>query len=78
MKAPRFAIIGCGLIGAKRFASLPPGAVTVVYDVDRERAERLAAGCADCRQQRSAGQQEAGAASAALTPAHGSGSALFR
>jgi predicted dehydrogenase len=39
------ALIGCGLIGARRAASLPPGAqLTSVFDLDRSRAETLAAG----------------------------------
>lgn len=38
------AVIGCGLIGRKRVAALPPGVVVrVVADLDRSRAESLAA-----------------------------------
>lgn len=44
---PRFAIIGCGLIGRKRLASLKPGQFNLAFDLDRSRAESLvqAAGC---------------------------------
>ncbi len=38
---PRFAIIGCGLIGRKRLASLPPGRLAVACDLDLSRAEAL-------------------------------------
>lgn len=38
------AIIGCGLVGAKRLAALPDDArVVALFDVDRSRAEQLAA-----------------------------------
>lgn len=37
------AIVGCGLIGAKRAASLPPGMLQIVCDLDAERAAALAA-----------------------------------
>ncbi len=37
----RFAIIGCGLIGKKRLASLRPGQFAVACDLDRARAELL-------------------------------------
>ncbi len=37
------AIVGCGLIGAKRAASLPPGMLRIVCDLDAERAGALAA-----------------------------------
>jgi predicted dehydrogenase len=38
------AVVGCGLIGRKRALGLPPGArVSVVADLDRSRAEALAA-----------------------------------
>ncbi|MEI9897147.1 MAG: Gfo/Idh/MocA family oxidoreductase [Chthoniobacter sp.] len=40
---PRFAIIGCGLIGRKRWAALPPGALAVACDLDLSRAEALVA-----------------------------------
>jgi predicted dehydrogenase len=39
--APRFAIIGCGLIGRKRLASLAPGQLAVACDLDLARAEAL-------------------------------------
>jgi predicted dehydrogenase len=38
---PRFAIIGCGLIGRKRLASLQPGQLAVACDLDLARAEAL-------------------------------------
>ena len=37
----RFAIIGCGLIGKKRLASLRPGQFRLAFDLDRARAEDL-------------------------------------
>ena len=37
----RFAIVGCGLIGRKRLASLAPGQFMVAFDLDRSRAEAL-------------------------------------
>lgn len=40
---PRFAIIGCGLIGRKRLASLPVGAFAAACDLDLSRAEQLVA-----------------------------------
>ncbi len=40
--SPRFAIIGCGLIGRKRLASLSPGQLAVACDLDAGRAEALA------------------------------------
>ncbi len=44
---PRFAIVGCGLIGRKRLASLAPGQFQLAFDLDRARAEALVqtAGC---------------------------------
>lgn len=42
MDAPRFAIVGCGLIGRKRLASLAPGQLAVACDLDLARAEALA------------------------------------
>ena len=42
MKMPRFAIVGCGLIGKKRLASLAPGQLAVACDLDLGRAESLA------------------------------------
>ena len=38
----RFAIIGCGLVGRKRFASLPKGSLLVACDSDLSRAQALA------------------------------------
>ncbi len=49
MSAVRFAIIGCGLIGKKRAACLPAGSLAVVCDLDRGRAESLAATVPGCR-----------------------------
>jgi predicted dehydrogenase len=43
LKPVRFAIVGCGLIGGKRAANLPPGALTAVCDLIPERAQALAA-----------------------------------
>ena len=43
MSAPGIAIIGCGLIGAKRAVSLPKGSLQIVCDVDAARANALAA-----------------------------------
>ena len=40
-QAPRFAIVGCGLIGRKRLASLRPGHFAVACDLDLARAESL-------------------------------------
>ncbi len=37
-----FGIVGCGLIGRKRLASLPPGSVRAVCDLDLARAKNLA------------------------------------
>ena len=37
----RFAIVGCGLIGRKRLASLAPGQFRLAFDLDRPRAEAL-------------------------------------
>ncbi len=42
MTSPRFAIVGCGLIGRKRLASLAPGQLAVACDLDLSRAEALA------------------------------------
>ena len=41
--SPRVAIIGCGLVGEKRMKLLAPGTVTVVCDLNLERAKKLAA-----------------------------------
>lgn len=38
----RVGIIGCGLIGRKRAASLPPGILACVYDTDNAKASALA------------------------------------
>jgi predicted dehydrogenase len=45
---PRFAIVGCGLIGRKRAASLPPGTLAYTCDLDAARAADLAKGYAGC------------------------------
>ena len=45
----RVALLGCGLVGQKRLQLLPPGAVTVACDVQRARAEALAATSPGCR-----------------------------
>jgi predicted dehydrogenase len=47
MSNPRVGIIGCGLVGEKRTKLLAPGTVTVVCDLNLERARKLAAlaGC---------------------------------
>jgi len=45
----RVAIVGCGLIGAKRARALTEARLVVACDVDRGRAERLAAEHASCR-----------------------------
>jgi predicted dehydrogenase len=42
-KWPRFAIIGCGLIGRKRLKSLQPGQLVVACDLDIGRAEAVIA-----------------------------------
>lgn len=42
-RSPRFAIIGCGLIGNKRSAALPAGSLVAACDVVAERARALAA-----------------------------------
>ncbi len=44
MSAPvRFAIVGCGLIGGKRFSALPPGSLSAACDLIPQRAAALAA-----------------------------------
>ena len=43
MSNPRVAIIGCGLVGEKRLKLLAPGVVTLVCDLDLNRARKLAA-----------------------------------
>src|SRR5580704_13620997 len=42
MSVPRFAIIGCGLIGRKRLATLPANSLRVACDVNMVRAEAMA------------------------------------
>lgn len=42
-RRPRFAIIGCGLIGQKRLKSLRPGQLAVACDLDLGRAEAIIA-----------------------------------
>jgi predicted dehydrogenase len=44
----RIALIGCGLVGQKRLALLPPGSVTMACDLDLARARKLAAQSAGC------------------------------
>ena len=46
---PRFAIIGCGLIGRKRAARLPAGALAWTCDLDATRAADLAKTAPGCR-----------------------------
>jgi predicted dehydrogenase len=48
-KTPRVALVGCGLIGQKRFHYLPPGSVVVACDLNRDRANQLAARSPGCR-----------------------------
>jgi predicted dehydrogenase len=45
---PKVAIIGCGLVGEKRMKLLAPGTVTVVCDLNLERAKKLAALSSGC------------------------------
>lgn len=45
----RVALIGCGLVGQKRLAQLPPGSVVVACDLDLGRAQKLAAQSPGCR-----------------------------
>lgn len=42
MSVPGFAIIGCGLIGQKRLATLPPNSLRVACDLQPQRAESMA------------------------------------
>ena len=49
MSTVKFAIIGCGLIGKKRAACLPKGALAVVCDLDLARVQSLAATMPGCR-----------------------------
>jgi predicted dehydrogenase len=46
--SPRVALIGCGLIGQKRLAALPPGSVTAACDLNLDRARKLAAQSPGC------------------------------
>lgn len=48
MTSPRFALVGCGLIGKKRIATLPEGSLQVVCDLERSKAEAIAR-AAKCR-----------------------------
>src|ERR1035437_5373760 len=74
----RVAIVGCGLIGSKRAASLPPGSVTVCCDLAAPRAVQLAPSAAggapagtpvltESRGPRRAGELDAGADAARRT-----------
>ncbi len=45
---PGVALIGCGLIGQKRLANLPPGTVKAACDVNLDRARKLAAQSPGC------------------------------
>jgi predicted dehydrogenase len=47
-RIPGFAIVGCGLIGHKRFSTLPVGSLKYACDLDVERARQLAAGTTNC------------------------------
>ena len=47
MVAHRVAIVGCGLIGRKRAAALPPGSLRVACDVNETAARALAGSTAD-------------------------------
>jgi predicted dehydrogenase len=44
----RFGLIGCGLIGQRRAATLGLGALRCAYDLQRSRAQRLASQYQDC------------------------------
>jgi predicted dehydrogenase len=41
-KANGFAVVGCGLIGQRRAAAIPPGSLLYACDLDRSRAEQVA------------------------------------
>jgi predicted dehydrogenase len=45
----RFAIVGCGHVGKKRAAALPPGALLYACDLDGDRAAALAQSAPGCR-----------------------------
>ena len=47
-REPSFAIVGCGLIGRRRFGTLPPGSLKYACDLDEERARHLAAATTNC------------------------------
>ena len=47
-REPGFAIVGCGLIGQRRFRTLPRGSLRYACDLDEERARHLAAGTTAC------------------------------
>jgi predicted dehydrogenase len=47
-RIPGFAIVGCGLIGHKRFSTLPVDSLKYACDLDAERAKQLAAGTTNC------------------------------
>jgi predicted dehydrogenase len=46
---PKFAIVGCGLVGKKRAAALPAGALLYACDLVAERADSLAATVPGCQ-----------------------------
>ena len=48
-KQLQFALIGCGLIGRKRAAALPPGSLLYACDLDSTRAASLAENAQGCR-----------------------------
>lgn len=45
----QFALVGCGLVGRKRAAALPPSALRYACDLDLARAESIAADAPGCR-----------------------------
>ena len=45
----RFAIVGCGHVGKKRAAALPPGALLYACDLDGDRADALARSVPGCQ-----------------------------
>jgi predicted dehydrogenase len=45
----RFAIVGCGHVGKKRAAALPPGALLYACDLDSDRADALARSVPGCQ-----------------------------
>ncbi len=46
---PGLALIGCGLIGQKRLANLPPGSIKITCDLNLEKAQRLAVQAPGCK-----------------------------